>query len=131
MKTIDSYVKKWYDAVEEGAFLATRCPDCGAVEFPPMPICNSCGCHEMEWIEISGEGELYAFDDCSAPIWGPELGPVISGLVRLNEGTCFQAFVLGAEGIDRDELIERLPIKVTMEAQQRDGFMYPAVRLAE
>lgn len=131
MKKIEPIVKKWYDALEEGKMYGARCVKCGAMEFPPLPICNTCGGHEMEWVEIDGEGELVAFDDCTAPIWGPELGPVISGIVRMKEGCTFQAFILGVEGQERIDLFDKLPVKVKAEIQQRDGFKYPAFRVME
>lgn len=129
MKKVDSYVKRWYDALEEGKVLATRCRGCGKLEFPPLPICNKCGAHDMEWVEIDGEGELLSFDDCTAPIWGPELGPVLSGIVRLKEGESVQAFILGVQ--DKEALFQKIPVRVHAEIQQRDGFKYPAFRVDE
>lgn len=131
MKKIESYVKRWYDALEEGEIHATACKKCGAVEFPPMPICNSCGSHDMEWVEIDGEGDLVAIDDCTVPKWGPELGAVLSGFVKMKEGPTFQSFILGVDDSERDGLFDRLPVKVRAEIQQRDGFKYPCFRLCE
>ena len=67
MKKIESYVKRWYDALEEGSIQATRCSKCGAVEFPPLPVCNDCGAHDMEWVDIEGGGTLISVDDCTVP----------------------------------------------------------------
>jgi uncharacterized OB-fold protein len=131
MKKIESYVKKWYDELEEGKIYGTHCKKCGALEFPPLPICNACGGHDMEWNEINGEGTLITCDDCTQPIWGPDMGPVISGIVELKEGSSVQAFILGVEGEDRISLFDRLPVKVQAEIQQRDGYKYPAFRVDE
>lgn len=126
---IGSYVKRWYDALEEGKVYASRCPKCGTVEMPPLPICNECGAYGAEWFEISGKGKLIGYDDCQAPMYGPEWGPVLSGLVELEEGCIFQAYILGVEPGEREGLFERLPIPVTCEIQQRDGYKYPAFRV--
>lgn len=131
MKQVDSYVKRWYDALEKGKVFGTRCPKCGSVEFPPLPICNECGAHEMEWFEIDGAGEIIAIDDCTAPLWGPELGPVLSGIVRLKEGAVFQAFIAGVPAEERESLFDKLPLSAHVEIQQRDGFKYPCFRIDE
>lgn len=128
---VGSYVKRWYDALEEGRVLASRCTACGAVEMPPLPICNDCGKYENEWFEIDGEGELIGYDDCAVPMCGPDLGPVLSGLVRIKEGAVFQAHILGVAAEERPALFDRLPVKVRCEIQQRDGFKYPAFRVVE
>lgn len=131
MKKIDSYVKRWYDQLEDGRIQGTVCKKCGTMQFPPLPICSNCGGHDMEWVDIDGEGELIAFDDCTVPKWGPELGNVLSGFVRMKEGSVFQAFILGVDDSERDGLFDRLPVKVQAEVQQRDGFKYPAFRVVE
>lgn len=126
---IGSYVKRWYDALEEGKVYASRCPKCGAMEMPPLPICNECGAHESEWVEIDGAGELIGYDDCQVAVYGEEWGPVLSGLVRTKEGIIFQAYILGVEPEEREGLFDRLPIPVRCEIQQRDGYKYPAFRV--
>lgn len=131
MKTIKPFVKRWYDALEEGKILGVKCPECGNLECPPVPVCNKCGCHELEWTEIDGRGTLVAFDDCSVPLWGSEIGPVLSGVVRLEEGTLIQAAVLGVPMEERADLWKRIPLEVKAEVQQRDGFKYPAFRVVE
>lgn len=129
MHKLESYVKRWYDYLEDGAIYGTRCSACGALECPPLPICNSCGTYDMEWVQIDGQGTLIAFDDCTAPVWGPDLGPVLSGIVQLKEGSSFQAFIVDVQSEDRIALFERLPLSVHAEIQQRDGFKYPCFRV--
>ena len=51
-------VKMFYDGLAEGKILAKRCKECGHIEFPPKPACNTCGYHETEWCEISGKAML-------------------------------------------------------------------------
>ncbi len=131
MKKIESYVKKWYDELEKGKVYGTRCKKCGALEFPPLPICNKCGNHDMEWVEIDGRGTLITYDDCTQPVWGLDLGPVLSGIVKLEEGTTIQAFVLGVADEDRTALFDKLPVNVHVEIQQRNGYKYPAFRVDE
>ena len=58
---MEPIVKKWYDGLNEGKLLGLKCKRCGTVEFPPFPVCNTCSCTDLEWIEISGEGMMDSF----------------------------------------------------------------------
>ncbi len=53
---LEKVAQKFYDGLEEGKFLGRKCPQCGAVEFPPVYACNTCGSLETEWVEVSGKG---------------------------------------------------------------------------
>ena len=46
-------VKTFYDALEEGTILGRKCQRCGHVEFPPFLCCNTCGCLDTEWIDLT------------------------------------------------------------------------------
>ena len=48
---LEKVVEKFYEGLEEGKFLGRKCTECGAVEFPPVYACNTCGCMDMEWVE--------------------------------------------------------------------------------
>ena len=50
-------VSRFFNALEQGRFLATRCAQCGKVYAPPRPLCPDC-LAVTEWVELSGEGEL-------------------------------------------------------------------------
>ena len=131
MEKITTYSQIFYEGLEEGKILAVRCKDCGAYEFPPVPICNTCGKHNMELVEISGEGTLVGFNDCRVPILGEDVGPVLSGVVVLKEGPSFYAFITGVDLADRDALYYKLPLRVKAEISQRKGFKYVDFRVVE
>ena len=57
---LERIVKTFYDKLEEGKIMGRKCPECGAVEFPPVYACNTCGCMETEWYEISGKGVMHS-----------------------------------------------------------------------
>ena len=40
---LEKVVQGFYDRLEEGKICGRKCPKCGAVEFPPVYACNSCG----------------------------------------------------------------------------------------
>src|SRR5215469_3519957 len=50
----------WRIALGEGRFLIQRCDQCGRHPFPPALVCAECGGPQIEWIEASGRGTVYA-----------------------------------------------------------------------
>lgn len=55
---LEKVVETFYENLEKGKITGKRCTKCGAVEFPPVYACNSCGCWDMEWVEISGKAKM-------------------------------------------------------------------------
>lgn len=47
--------KTYWEALDEGRILAMKCTKCGAIESEPVPTCNTCGCLDMEWMEVKPE----------------------------------------------------------------------------
>ncbi|WP_010916324.1 Zn-ribbon domain-containing OB-fold protein [Thermoplasma volcanium] len=55
-------IKKFFDALDKGIIMATRCPVCGAKYFPPEAWCSACGYSgEMEFYPIETDGTLLTF----------------------------------------------------------------------
>jgi uncharacterized OB-fold protein len=123
-------VKRFYEELENGKFLATKCPRCGHVEFPPVYVCNECGCMDMEWYEITGNAKLIRFV-VNGPLSPREAEPYSLGVVELEEGTQIQAMVFGVSKKNADEINAKLPVPLKVEALQRDGYKTIAFRLVE
>lgn len=124
MAKIEPVLKIWYDALNENKILGLKCNRCGSVEFPPVPICNDCSCTDMEWVEMSGEGELDTF--CFSPMGIPPYHeePTMCGFGRLKEGMLFNSAIVNATGKDQNALSERLsktgPIPFAMVVTKLD-----------
>jgi len=134
MATMQPYVKKWYDAVEDGKITGMRCKRCGAYEFPPVPVCNACSSTDLEWVEMSGKGKLVSFSVMQLlDKVQIKYGRRVIGQVVLEEGPAFTATVEGVEPTPEAtrDLYDRLPIDVTMGIMQLDGFKFPSFRLSE
>lgn len=78
--------------LNEDRLMGSKCTKCGALYFPPRPICIHCAGTDMEWVEAAGKGKLKAFT-CIAV--GPpsmrEEGygrkrPYCTGVIELDEG---------------------------------------------
>lgn len=116
-------VKRFYDELKNGKILGRKCTRCGAVEFPPVLACNSCSCPDMEWIEMSGRGQVTLLVKPSMMTTVPEnepLRPYCYGSVTLDEGAEMNAIIRGIE--DVDEARTHLPLAVKMSIIQRDGY---------
>lgn len=124
--------KEWYDYLNEGRLMSLRCEHCGAVAFPPVPVCNKCGKHNMEWAEISGEARLMSYTwspEGASPFWEES---VMLGMFTLKEGVNIQTFLLGATKEDEPYLYDNCPIDVVAEivrVSDEYNLCYPAFRL--
>ncbi|CUX18798.1 Zn-ribbon domain-containing OB-fold protein [Clostridium sp. C105KSO13] len=124
---LEKVVQKFYDGLEEGKFLGRKCPKCGAVEFPPVYACNTCGSLETEWVEVSGKGVMKSIVLPAALSSKPEykqMGKFAYGEIELEEGACFNGVVKGINKKKRKEIMEagKLPVPVHAEIFQRDGY---------
>lgn len=122
---LEKVVEKFYKGLEDGKFLGRKCKECGAVEFPPVYACNTCGCMDMEWVEISGKAVMKSIVMPAALSSKPEysqMGPIAYGEVEIEEGASFNAVVKGINKKKRKELLEKLPVPVHAEIFQRDGY---------
>ena len=77
---------------EDGDLATTRCEHCQRTSFPPRPRCPDCGAEQI-WVELPGEGCLYAFttQETALRFGAPtvlalaELGPaMLPGIVRAS-----------------------------------------------
>ena len=124
---LEKVVEKFYQNLEEGKITAKKCTKCGAVEFPPVYACNSCGCWDMEWVEISGKAKMHSIV-MPAPLSSkPEykaLGKYAYGEVEIEEGARFNAVVRGINKKKRNEILAkgRLPVSCHASIFQRDGY---------
>ena len=83
----DTKLSRFFDRLREGRLSTTRCAKDGEVLWPPRSVCPKCHTEELEWIDLSGTGRIYAF---SAVLAGAPLGmeaevPFSVGLVDLDD----------------------------------------------
>lgn len=122
---LEKVVQGFYDRLEEGKICGRRCPKCGAVEFPPVYACNSCGNLETEWYEITGNAKMHSIVMPAVLSSKPEykaIGKYAYGEVELEEGSRLNAVVRGISKKNRKELMEQLPLDVHAAIYQRDGY---------
>ena len=57
----DDAVREFYRCLKAREFRTTRCKSCGEVALPPRMFCPACFGDDVEWIDLSRRGTLYAF----------------------------------------------------------------------
>ena len=124
---LEKVVETFYENLEKGKITGKRCTKCGAVEFPPVYACNSCGCWDMEWVEISGKAKMRSIVMPAPLSMKPEykaMGKFAYGEIELEEGTLLNGVVRGLNKKKRKEILEAdaLPVNVHAAIYQRDGF---------
>lgn len=122
---LEKIVQTFYENLEQGKITGRKCKKCGAVEFPPVYACNTCGCMDTEWIEISGKGRMHSIVLPAALSSKPEykeLGKFAYGEVELEEGAKLNAVVRGINKKKRKELLDKLPVECCASIYQRNGY---------
>ena len=133
---MQAITKMWYDYLDQSKLMGLKCKRCGAVHFPPFPICRECSGMDMEWTEVSGDAYVDSVAFVAAPDkWFAEYAPYYFVKAHTAEGSAFDSMLLGFEG-SPDDLYNTYKnaedkLKLKMEVQKRDGYSYPVYRLAE
>ncbi len=132
---IERIVKRFYDELDQGRFMARKCKECGAIEFPPLSVCNSCPGREMEWVEISGRGDLFDFALPGANAKTPEyeaLRPFAYGAIKIEDGGReMNGLVLGINKKNEMEIRAKLPVKVQAATFDREGYKQIVFKIVE
>jgi uncharacterized OB-fold protein len=126
----DLDTQPFWDACREQRFLVPKCADCGYARWPPGPMCPQCQSTETDWIEASGEGQVYSWVVVTHPV-DPILAdqvPYVVGLIELAEG----ARVVGnVDGCDPDEVVAGMDVRLYFGDPGPDGIPIPNFRVAD
>jgi len=105
--------------LSEGKLMGSRSKETGEIFVPPRPMCPRTFSTDMEWVELSGKGELAAF---TAVYIGPtamidagydRTNPYCTGIVRLAEGPSISAQILGVDASQPQSIVIGTPLYVT------------------
>lgn len=127
-------LKIYYDALEQGKILGTKCDHCGTVEWPPLPTCNECGSFDMNWVEIEGTATIVDFYPTpKGGIYGAfkDYWPFYSCEGTLKEGTGFNGILLGLSQEDEENIKAKLPLQAKAKIIELEGFKTVVWELAE
>jgi len=110
---------KFWEGLKEGKIYATKCKKCGKLYFPPVANCAACYSSEMEWIELSGEGEIETFTHVIVkPASFSSEPPYTVAIAKLKEGVRVLAWLVGVKKKDvKVGLKVKLSAKTTSEGR--------------
>lgn len=77
----------FWAGARRGELLVQRCGSCGEHRFPPRPRCPHCHSADIDWVKVSGRGEVYSFVIPRPPLLPAfeRLSPYVVALVSLVE----------------------------------------------
>ncbi|MCI1480678.1 MAG: hypothetical protein LKH29_07355 [Eggerthellaceae bacterium] len=130
LSKMEPIVKRFYEGVAKGEYWGRKCPECGAIEFPPHLMCNSCGNRDTEWVRLTGHGKLLSLVLPGIQNNKPYLkdeGKYGYGAVQMDEGPIYTFVVYGLTKKNRPELNRRIKAGETIGVHpknvQRDGWV--------
>ena len=79
-------ISKFFENLKEGRLTSTKCKGCGKLLWPPRVVCPECLSDTLEWTDLGGQGELYAFTEmkAGAPLGFEDDVPFCIGMVKVR-----------------------------------------------
>ena len=116
-----SKIQKFFEGLKEGKIYMTQCKKCGEKFFPPQADCPKCIESNMEWIQLSGEGELLT---CTMIVVKPSTythyDNYIVGIAQMKEDVKVLAWLK----IDTPEKIKpKMKVRLTTVRREPEGFI--------
>ncbi len=116
-----SKIQKFFQGLKEGKIYMTQCKGCNQKFFPPQADCPDCLDSNMNWIPLSGKGELLTYTKIFVkPSTYAHYDPYIIGIAQMKEGVRVLAWL----NIDDPKNIKP-KMKVHLKTTTRDpeGFI--------
>jgi len=105
--------KPFWDAAKEKKLVIQYDPDSRCYQWWPRALSVKTGKMNLEWREVSGNGNLYSYTVTHVPALGFEdKVPYLVGLVELDEGV---RIISNLSGITEDNAKIGMPLRVTWE----------------
>jgi uncharacterized OB-fold protein len=85
---VDPGTLPYWDGLKARKLLLKSCKSCGQPHFYPRELCPHCYSDDLDWVEASGNGEIYSYTIAHRPA-GPAFAkdvPYVIAIVTLDEG---------------------------------------------
>lgn len=121
--TIESYL----EYIRNKKLMGSKCKECGETYVPARKLCKDCMSTNMEWVEMSGKGELAAFTSITVGTpYFVEKGydrknPYCFSVIKLDEGPMISAQLVGVDESNPDTIDIGMPLKVTFLETEMKG----------
>lgn len=85
--TDDPIDQEFWAASARSELVVQQCASCGAMRFPPRPMCPKCQCETSRWLPVSGDGVIWSFAAPRSPLLPAfeSLAPYVTAIVALSE----------------------------------------------
>jgi uncharacterized protein len=104
--------KPFWDATARHELVLQRCTIDGHYEWTPQVACSKCLNESLEWVAVTGLGQVYSYSVVHRP-QGPEFEvPYIVAIVELDEGP---RMLTSLVDIGPDEVKIGMPVEVRFE----------------
>jgi uncharacterized OB-fold protein len=112
-------VQKFFEGLKEGKIYMTQCKGCGEKFFPPQADCPKCLTSNMDWIQLSGEGELLT---CTMifvkPLTYAHYKDYIVGIAQMKEGVKVLAWL---KVDDPRKITPKMKVRLTTARREPEG----------
>jgi uncharacterized OB-fold protein len=116
-------VSKFVDYLQEGKIYATKCNECGLIEFPPRAHCVRCLSSNFEWKELPGDCALITYTKVdAAPSMFKDQTPYTLGLAEFPEGPKVFAWI--DKSIPEDQIVTGMKLKLCATRLPNSGVSY-------
>jgi uncharacterized OB-fold protein len=116
-----SKVQKFFDGLKEGKIYMTQCKKCGEKFFPPQADCPTCQESNMDWVPLSGEGELQT---CTMIVVKPSTyahyDNYVVGIAQMREGVKILAWL---KIDDPMKIKPKMKVHLTTVKREPEGFI--------
>ena len=120
-------IQNYLEFIQNKKLMGSKCKDCGTMYVPVRKLCTACNSLNMEWVPLSGKGELAAFT--SITVGTPyfiELGydrnkPYCFSVIKLEEGPMVSAQLVGVDASNPDTIKIGMPLKVKFLENELKG----------
>ncbi|OUJ18237.1 OB-fold domain and Zn-ribbon containing protein putative acyl-CoA-binding protein [Methanonatronarchaeum thermophilum] len=116
-------IKTFWEELEDGRLVTSKCSDCDNVMFPPQSYCQNCLSKDIKWIGLEGEAVVKGFTHiCVLPTTfsGEEPYTIVVAEFKKHPGVRAFAWL---EGIDKEDVEVGMDVKLTPK-QREEGPPY-------
>ncbi|MHA1491757.1 MAG: Zn-ribbon domain-containing OB-fold protein [Promethearchaeota archaeon] len=114
----DFTTESYLEGIRNKKLLGSKCKNCGEQYVPVRKLCTKCNTANMEWVEMSGKGEIAAFT--SITVGTPffvEKGydrnkPYCFSVIKLEEGPMISGQLVGVDESKPETISVGMPVKV-------------------
>ncbi|MFX0019324.1 MAG: Zn-ribbon domain-containing OB-fold protein [Promethearchaeota archaeon] len=120
-------IQNYLEFIQNKKLMGSKCKDCGMLYTPVRKLCTKCNSLNMEWVEMSGKGELAAFTCITVGTpYFIEKGydrnkPYCFSVIKLEEGPMVSAQLVGVNESKPETINIGMPVKVKFLETELEG----------